>query len=54
MSAAAMTVDGGLSVVFLLCFMTFSVKKPDGVRMQGISARIFITRLYGKLWEHVA
>ena len=39
----------------LVCdfFMACSVKKSDGVRMQGVSARTFSTRLYGKLWEHV-
>ena len=29
-------------------------QKSDGVRIQGVSERTFSTRLYGKLWEHVA
>ena len=33
--------------------MACSVKISDGVIMQGVSARIFGTRMYSKLWEHV-
>ena len=29
-------------------------KKSDGFRMQGVTVRTFSTRLYGKMWEHVA
>ena len=50
---AEMKVDGEVEVGLLLCFMTCSVKKKDGVRIQGVSARKFSTRLYRKLWEHV-
>ena len=48
-----MTFDGGVAVGLLLCFMTFSVKKSNEVRMQNVSERTFITMLYGKLWKHV-
>ena len=40
-------------MVYELCFMACSIKKSDGARMQGISARKLITRLYRKVWEHV-
>ena len=49
-----MTVDEGVAVFLWLCFMAFAVKNQEGVRIQGVSARTFSTRLYGELWEHVA
>ena len=39
---------------FVIVFMAYSVKKSYGIRMQGIIARTFSTRLYRKMWEHVA
>ena len=38
---------------FVIVFNGIFRKKSDGVRMQGVSACTFSTRLYGKLWEHV-
>ena len=38
----------------MIVFYDMFRQKPDGFRMQGVSARTFSTRLYGKLWEHVA
>ena len=35
---------------FVIFFMACSVKISDGVRIKGVSARTFSTRLYGKLW----
>ena len=54
LSAAAMTVDGGLAVGLLLYFMACPVKNQEGVRIQGVSVCTFSNRLYGKLLEHVA
>ena len=51
---AAMKVDGGVAVCLSMCFMACAVKNQEGVITQGVSARTFSTRLYGKLWEHVA
>ena len=54
LSAAAMTVDGGVAVGLCLCCMACAVKNQEGVVIQGVSARTFSTSLYGKMWEHVA
>ena len=43
----------GVAVVLRFCFMAHSVKLYDMVRIQGVSARTFSTRLFGKLWEPV-
>ena len=49
-----MNVDGGVAVGLLFCFMACAVKNQEGVRIQGVSARTFSTRLHRKLWEHAA
>ena len=48
-----MTVNGGVAVGLSLFLRVHSVKKSDGVRKQGVSARTVSTRMYRKLWEHV-
>ena len=53
-SVAAMKFDGGVEVGLWLCLMACDVKNKEQVRIQGVNARIFSTRLYRKLWEHVA
>ena len=37
----------------MIFLIDISIKKLDGIRMQGVSTRTFGTRMYGKLWEHV-
>ena len=49
-----MTVDGGVAVGLLLCFMACAIKNQEGVRIQYANARTFSTRLYWMLWEDVA
>ena len=39
--------------MFVIVFYDMFRLKKDGVRIQGVSARTFRTRLYVKLWEHV-
>ena len=47
---ADITVDVGVAVGFLLCFIVFSVKKSDEVIMQGVSAHTSSTSMYRNLW----
>ena len=42
------------SVGLWLCFMACAIKNKEWVWIKGVSVRTFSTRLYGKLWEHVA
>ena len=54
LSAAAIIVEVGVAVGFLLCFMACAIKNKEQVGIQGVSACTFITQLYEDLWEHVA
>ena len=46
---AAMTLEVGVAVGFLLCFMAYAVKNKELVGIQGVSACTLSTRLYRDL-----
>ena len=54
LSAADMTLEVGVAVGLLFCFMAYAVKNKELVGIQGVSDCTLSTRLYGELWEHVA